>query len=227
MNFATTSWMLLFVWMVDAAKFGNEEVKRITTSRTSGNVTIEAHHHRNAYWKMDKVDRRNLVERDCGHRPKRSKVKDAIRKFGPNAVFTAKSEKSSRGTCLHWAASRGNDKIIELLAEKGLKNFDRKDKNKETPLRRAIRNHKYSTITTLIKLGAYLEKAKESNHQNNYFEKTLKDEETVDAIEKGQSYLEKPRLTATPPSTIEAEKDSTVDIDCRATGQPSPVINAV
>merc|ERR1712142_885867 len=35
---------------------------------------------------------------------------------------------------------------------------------------------------------------------------------------------EKPRLTATPPSTIEAEKDSTVDIDCRATGQPSPVI---
>jgi len=223
MNFATTLWMLLFVWMVDAAKFGNEEIKRITTSRTSGNVTIEAHHHRNAYWNMDKVDIRNLVKRDCGHKPKISKVKDAIRKFGPDAVFTAKT-RSGGDTCLHYAASYGNDHIIEYLAARGCKKFDPKDNERETPLRTAIRKRKYSTITTLIKLGADLEKAKESNYENYSFEKSLEDEETVDAIKKGRSYLKKPRLTAKPPSTIEAEKDSTVDIDCRATGQPSPVI---
>jgi len=197
MNFATTLWMLLFVWMVDAAKFGDEEVKRITTSRTSGNVTIEAHHHRNAWPKMDKVDKRNLVKRDCGLRPKISKVKDAIRKFGPNAVFTAKTS-SGGDTCLHYAASYGNDHIIELLAEKGLKKFDPKDNNRETPLRIAIRRRKYSTITTLIKLGADLEKAKESNLLKDYFEKMLKDEETRLYIEKGRSYLgERVSLSAT------------------------------
>ena len=138
-----------------------------------------------------------MVKRDCGHKPKKSKVKDAIRKFGPNAVFTAKSA-SSRGTCLHWAASNGNDKIIELLAEKGLKKFDPKDKDRETPLRIAIRKRKYSTITTLIKLGADLEKAKESNYENYSFEKSLEDEETVDAIKKGRSYLsERVSLSAT------------------------------
>ena len=128
------------------------------------------------------------MKRDCGHKPKKSKVKDAIRKFGPNAVFTAKTN-SGGDTCLHYAASYGNDHIIEYLAARGCKKFDPKDNGRETPLRTAIRKRKYSTITTLIKLGADLEKAKESNYENYSFEKSLEDEETVDAIKKGRSYL--------------------------------------
>jgi len=232
-NLATILLLTLFVcfWMVDASKIGNSEAKRITTSRTSGsssssssstdgNVTIEAppphHHHRNAWPRMDKIDRRNLVERDCGRRNKKSKVKDAIRKFGANAVFTARTD--DRGTCLHYAASYGNLKIINYLVEKGLDKFDPKDNNKKTPLRIAIRKHRYGTITLLIKLGADLEKAKVANYGDTYFEKYMGWEETIEAIEKGRRLQVRPRLTATPPSTIKVEIDSTVDIVCSAIG---------
>merc|ERR1712142_351461 len=52
-------------------------------------------------------------------------------------------------TCLHLAAYLGQPNIIALLIENGA-DLDPKNEDGETPLRMAIRERKYSSITTLI-----------------------------------------------------------------------------
>jgi len=109
-------------------------------------------------------------------------VKKMIHQFGPNQVVNAKYRSL---TCLHYAAAYGHPNIITLLIENGA-DIDPKDDWGETPLRRAIKWRSYSSITTLIKLGADFEKTKESDFWQKQFESSMKDEKTKAAIEEGQ-----------------------------------------
>ena len=52
-------------------------------------------------------------------------------------------------------------------------------------MREAIRKRKYSSITLLIKLGASLEKADESNWFQNWFDENMDEKEMQDAINEG------------------------------------------
>ena len=76
-----------------------------------------------------------------------------------------------------------------LIVENGVADLDPKDNFGETPLRLAIKYRKYSCVTLLVKLGASLEKAKESNYEKPFtheFDDSLKEEKTQTAIKAGQ-----------------------------------------
>ena len=111
-------------------------------------------------------------------------VKKMIHKFGPKQVGNAKYGSYSR-TCLHYAASWGHPNIITLLIENGVE-IDPKTDYGETPLRVAIINRKYSSITTLIKLGADLEKAEVARWNQSHFDSSMREEKTKAAIAEGQ-----------------------------------------
>ena len=110
-------------------------------------------------------------------------IKQMMDKFGAKAVVNVKIE--TQWTCLHTAAEYGHPNIITLLIENGA-DPDPKDTDKETPLRVAIKYRQYASITTLIKLGASLEKAKESIEDPLSFGSSMKEKETKAAISKGQ-----------------------------------------
>ena len=112
-------------------------------------------------------------------------IKQKINKFGADAVASARDSRGTRVTCLHNAAYWDHPNIITLLAENGA-DLDPKDKWEETPLRLAIRYRKYSIITTLIKLGADLKKAKRANCCQIGFGLRMRDKKTKAAIEEGQ-----------------------------------------
>jgi len=112
-------------------------------------------------------------------------VKKMMIKFGPKQIGNAKTPGGSHWTCLHFAASSGYPNIITLLIENGA-DLDPKETNGETPLRIAIRFREYSSITTLIKLGADLEKAKVANYGQNSFDSIMREEKTKAAIAEGQ-----------------------------------------
>jgi len=84
-----------------------------------------------------------------------------------------------------WGLGKGHPNIITLLIENGA-DLDPKTAEGETPLRYAIRYREYSSITTLIKLGADLEKAKESDWWQDEFDSSMREEKTKDAIAEGQ-----------------------------------------
>ena len=92
-------------------------------------------------------------------------------------------------TCLHYAILNEHPNIITLLKENGA-DLDQKDCNGETPLRMGIRQGIHSSITTLVKLGASLEKANESSYHQDWFqdlfESSMKDEKTKAPIKEGQ-----------------------------------------
>ena len=88
-------------------------------------------------------------------------------------------------SCLHYAAEWRHLNIITLLIENGAV-VDPREDHRETPLRWAIRYGAYSSITTLIKLGADLERAKDSNFWQKQFDESMREEKTKDAIKEGQ-----------------------------------------
>ena len=112
-------------------------------------------------------------------------VRQMMAKFGAEEVINARYLGHFKWTCLHYAASFGNPNIITLLIENGA-DLDPKDVDGETPLRVAIISRTYSSITTLIKLGADLEKTKESNYRQWEFDESMREEKTKDAIAEGQ-----------------------------------------
>merc|ERR1712168_1657525 len=107
-----------------------------------------------------------------------------INQFGVQRVRNAKS--FSGLTCLHRAALKQHSSIITLFSENGA-DLDPKDWAGATPLRMAIILREYSSITTLIKLGASLEKANGSDKFQRFFEASMKEEKTKAAIAKGQT----------------------------------------
>ena len=111
-------------------------------------------------------------------------VRQKINKFGAQQVVTAELE---GWTCLHMAAHWGYPKIIDLLIENGA-DLDPENGPGVTPLREAIKWREYSCITTLIKLGADLEKAKLTNWNwgRKEFDESMRDEKTKAAIAEGQ-----------------------------------------
>ena len=106
-----------------------------------------------------------------------------MHEFGAQQVVDARDPIWS-SSCLHSAAYHGHPNIITLLVENGAE-IDPKDHYRETPLREAIRKRKYSSITLLIKLGASLEKAHESNWFQNWFDGNMTEQRTQDAINEG------------------------------------------
>ena len=112
-------------------------------------------------------------------------VKKMMIKFGPKQVGNANYGYYSWWTCLHYAAEYGHPNIITLLIENGA-DLDPKDIYGHTPLRLAIISRQYSSITTLIKLGADLEKAKESDWWQDEFDSSMREETTKTAIAEGQ-----------------------------------------
>ena len=103
-----------------------------------------------------------------------------MRKFGAKAVINA-TWPGGTWKCLHHAANFGHIDIITLLVENGA-DLDPKALSDETPLRMAIKRRKYASITTLIKLGASLEKAKESDYEQSEFDARMRDVNTKLAI---------------------------------------------
>jgi len=114
-------------------------------------------------------------------------IKEMMTKWGPEAIVHAKNY--IQATCLHMAAAEGHPEVITLLIQNGA-NPDPKDKWGDTPLRRAIRRRKYSSVETLLALGASMEKAKESKYLKSAFKSGLKDEKTKAAIAEGQRIAE-------------------------------------
>ena len=110
-------------------------------------------------------------------------IKKMMTKFGPRAIVNAKNH--NQATCLHVAAAKDQPEIITLLFENGA-NLESEDKNGDTPLRRAIRERKYSSVEVLVKLGASLEKAKESKNLESAFNSGLEDERTKAAVAEGK-----------------------------------------
>ena len=109
-------------------------------------------------------------------------VRQNMNKFGAEQVINAKYGGSM---CLHHAALYGYTNIVDLLIENGA-DLDPKSRTGETPLREAIKWRKYSTITTLIKHGADLEKAKVARWGQSWFDWSMEQEETKAAIAEGQ-----------------------------------------
>merc|ERR1711911_412062 len=90
-------------------------------------------------------------------------------------------------TALHYAAQKYHSIFAESLIGLGAE-IDPKDNENATPLRWAIGYYlgpRYSTITTLIKHGASLQKAKESSWGRDDFDRHMKDEKTKAAIAEG------------------------------------------
>ena len=100
--------------------------------------------------------------------------------YGAEVVDLFGAPWGTHETCLHYAAFHGHPNIIALLIENGAE-LDPRDWIEETPLSKAILGRNYSSIRTLIKYGADLEKAKESFH-----EQELNEEKTKAAIKEGQ-----------------------------------------
>ena len=115
-------------------------------------------------------------------------VKRNIEEYGAAQVAGARRpEDSLQRTCLHYAAKWGRKNIISLLVVENGADLEPKTVYGETPLRLAIRWHKYASITTLLKLGADLEKAKDSNYGQSDFDRSMKyDKKTAAAIAEGQ-----------------------------------------
>ena len=134
---------------------------------------------------LQNPDIRDLMDK-CGHYGSDGDidgVQQMIHKFGAEEVVNARYWHQK--TCLHYAAEYGLPNIITLLVENGA-NLDPKDDYGETSLRLAIRWREYSSITTLIQLGADLEKAKESNFDQTEFDHSMSDRRTKAAIVEGQ-----------------------------------------
>ena len=119
--------------------------------------------------------------RECGYLEDKYGVQRMMDKFGAKEVVNAR-EPNWGHTCLHGAT---DPNIITLLIQNGAE-VDSKDDEGATPLRWAIKYRSYSSITTLIKLGADLEKAKESNFWQSDFDSSMREEKTKDAIAEGQ-----------------------------------------
>jgi len=133
---------------------------------------------------MTNSDIYDLMEK-CGTEERGSDidgVKKKMRKFGPKQVVNAEY---LSWTCLHLAAIYGHPNIITLLIENGA-DLDPKTMYGETPLRRAIIHRKYLSITTLLKFGADLEEAKESNLYQRDFDESMREAKTKAAIAEGQ-----------------------------------------
>ena len=127
------------------------------------------------------LDRDDLME-NCGVKGNIDGVRKMIEKFGAEVVVNARNR---FGPCLHFAAFFNHSDIIDLLVENGA-DVDQELDNGDPPLRFAINNRSYSAITTLINLGASLEKAKAGIADANYFNESMKEEKTIEAIEKGK-----------------------------------------
>ena len=119
--------------------------------------------------------------RECGYLEDKYGVQRMMDKFGAKEVVNAR-EPNWGHTCLHGAT---DPNIITLLIQNGAE-VDSKDDEGATPLRWAIKYRSYSSITTLIKLGADLEKAKESNFWQSDFDSSMREEKTKAAIAEGQ-----------------------------------------
>jgi len=119
-------------------------------------------------------------------------VRQKIKEFGVKAVFEARgmAEMGDNWSPLHYAAMNDQPDMVNLfVVENGVADLDPKDNFGETPLRLAIKYRKYSCVTLLVKLGASLDKAKESNYEKPFtheFDDSLKEEKTQTAIKAGQ-----------------------------------------
>ena len=76
--------------------------------------------------------------------------------------------------------------IIFALIARGAE-MDAKDNFGATPLRRAIRYRNPLHIEILVSIGASMEKAKDSSWMPEWFERRMKDEIIIAAIELGKS----------------------------------------
>ena len=79
-----------------------------------------------------------------------------------------------------------NSEIIFALIAQGAE-IDPKDDFGATPLRRAIRYRNSIHVEILVSIGASMKKAKESTWMTYWFEKSMKDEIIIAAIELGKS----------------------------------------
>jgi len=118
-------------------------------------------------------------------------VRQRIKEFGVKAVFEARmAEMGDNWSPLHYAAMNDQPDMVNLfVVENGVADLDPKDNFGETPLRLAIKYRKYSCVTLLVKLGASLDKAKESNYEKPFtheFDDSLKEGKTQTAIKAGQ-----------------------------------------
>jgi len=140
--------------------------------------------------KMTAGDIEDLLDKCGDYFSTENEIIDVLRRkidqFGAKQVVNARND--WLGTCLHYAAVYGHPNIITLLI-KNKADIDPKDNEEETPLRLAIRFRAYSAITTLIKLGASLEKAKDSTAYNQEaFDWSMKQEKTENAIKAGSGH---------------------------------------
>jgi len=121
-------------------------------------------------------------------------IRQMMATFGAEQIVNAKGGATSweGATCLHWAAFWGYPKTIALLIENGA-DLDPKGLENDTPLRLAIQNKRYSSITILIKLGADLEKANESIDRQWEFDESMEEEKTKNAIAAGKAVGENRR----------------------------------
>ena len=126
----------------------------------------------------------NLMDK-CGYYADVDAVQRFITKFGADAVINARRPPDS---CLHEAAWWGKPEgpeVIVLLKENGA-DLEPKQYRGKTPLRLAIEEQHYNCITTLVQLGASLDKANESKYDRSKFEWSMNDEKTKAAIQEGQ-----------------------------------------
>jgi len=123
------------------------------------------------------------LARKCGGRNDVDGVKLLIEKYGAEQVINARAYNITYN-CLQYAARFGRLEMMALLAENGA-DMDDTAGDLESPLAFAIRIRKYATITTLIKLGASVEKARESSVTyglSSDFEASMEEEQTKAAI---------------------------------------------
>jgi ankyrin repeat protein len=100
--------------------------------------------------------------------------------------YDPETQKETGWTALQWAASKGNNEIIEFLLNKGANINANHTETKSTPLIYAIENKKYETVKLLINKGADVNIAKTSGWGAlHYLARDNKKELLILAIKKG------------------------------------------
>jgi len=160
-----------------------DSVGTMAASTHNGNQNRNAAHptmgYRDKYYLMNNCSSMTRTESES-----LNNIKKMINKFGAKEVVNAISVEGLGYTCLHKASSHGRLEIITFLKDNGA-DLDAKDPWFETPLRVAIRKGLYESIKHLLKLGASLEKTKESDWEKWTVNKMMRKSETRDAIAEG------------------------------------------
>jgi len=170
--------LFLVLGIVGAAKIANTETNNIVLRAKSPEITTAEVATDNIADRRRRAIPREMkweIPKYCGYSNNLKKIQELIDRYGIKDVAKAQETHGEGWHCLHFAAAWKRTEMIKLLVENGA-DIDPKTAKGfrgKTPLNVAMERCKYKkpaesgtikTITTLIRLGASVDKAEESRN---------------------------------------------------------------